>query len=98
MDFLPAWVSSLSPGAVLLVLVVMLLTGRGIATRREVDAEKARADKFQQAWEVAMVTIREKDENEAELLENSRTTVRVLRALQSARVDESRAATTEDPS
>jgi hypothetical protein len=85
MDFLPQWVTDLSAGAVLLVLVVMLLTGRGIATQREVVAAEKRAETFRAAWETAMITLREKGEHEAELLENSRTTVRVLEALQAAR-------------
>jgi hypothetical protein len=85
MDFLPPWVTDLSAPAVLTLLVIMLLTGRGLATRREVDAAEQRAETFRAAWETAMVALREKGEHEAELLENSRTTVRVLEVIQAAR-------------
>ncbi|MFE5309692.1 hypothetical protein [Isoptericola sp. NPDC056605] len=82
MDFLPAWVADLSPGAVLLVLVVMLLTGKGLATRREVEAEKSRADTWQAAWKAERVANQEKDEQQRELLENSRTTARIVTEIQ----------------
>jgi len=92
-DFLPAWVVDLSPGATLLVVVLMLLTGK-IASRREVDAEKSRADTWQAAWQAERTASKEKDDQNAELLENSRTMVRVLRALQ--RALEARDATAPD--
>jgi hypothetical protein len=82
MDFLPQWMADLSAGAVLLVLVVMLLTGRGLATRREVDAEKERADTWQAAWHAERTASKEKDEQQAELLENSRTTARIVAEIQ----------------
>lgn len=81
-DGIPVWMSDLSGWGVVAILVVMLLTGRGLATRREVDAEKARADTWQAAWSAAMATIKEKEEHDGELIENSRTTVKVLKALQ----------------
>lgn len=82
MDFLPQWASDLSGWGVVAVGVLMLLSGRGLATRREVDAEKARADKFQHAWELLMKARQEDVDHLAELMENSRTTVRVMEALQ----------------
>lgn len=85
MDFIPAWVGSLSPGAVLLVMVVMLLTGKGLATRREVEAEKARADTWQTAWQTERTAKAEKDAHDEELLELARTTVRLLQALRAVR-------------
>lgn len=84
MEFLPQWVSDLSGWGVVAVLVFLLLTGRGIATRREVDAANARADKFQHAWELLMTTRREEAAQMVELMENSRTTMRVMEELQEA--------------
>jgi len=81
-DGIPIDIGQVSGWGVVGILVIMLLTGRGLATRREVDAEKARADTWQAAWAAAMSTIKEKAEQDGELLENSRTTVRVLKALQ----------------
>ena len=80
-DGIPVWMSDLSGWGVVAILVVMLLTGRGLATRREVDAAEKRADTWHAAWTTAMTTIQEKDEQQAELLENSRTTLRIVQAL-----------------
>jgi hypothetical protein len=86
-DGIPVWMSDLSGWGVVAILVVMLLTGRGLATRREVDAEKARADTWQTAWTTERATRQEESEQNRELLENSRTTVRVLKAIQQAQAE-----------
>ncbi|MFB7798926.1 hypothetical protein [Isoptericola sp. NPDC056134] len=85
MDFLPQWASDLSGWGVVAVMVVMLLTGRGLATRREVDAEKARADTWQDAWRTEHARNAEKDAQMTELLEIGRTSAKVLEAIQAAR-------------
>lgn len=82
MDFLPQWASDLSGWGVVAVMVVMLLTGKGLATRREVDQANARADKFQQAWEVVVKARQEDSAQKGELMENARLTARVMEELQ----------------
>ncbi len=83
-DGIPLSISDLSGWGVVAILAVMLLTGRGLATQREVRAEKERADSWQAAWSVSQQSNREKDEQIAELLEHSRTTVKVLEGLSRA--------------
>lgn len=80
LDGLPIDLGNLSGWGVVAIFVVALLTGR-LTSRREVDAEKARADTWQEAWDKAMAANRAKDEHQGELLENSRTTVRILEAI-----------------
>lgn len=80
-DGIPLDVSNLSGWGVVAVVVLMLLTGRGIATRREVDAEKARADLWQTAWTAERARNDEAFEGLAELLEIGRTTNKVLDVL-----------------
>lgn len=67
--------------AIMAVMVVGLLTGKGLATRREVDAEKARADKWQEAWEAAMAANAKHAENGAEMLDYQRSAARILDVL-----------------
>lgn len=78
---IPIDIGQVSGWGVVGILVVMLLTGRGLATRREVDAAERRADTWQDAWKTAMAASEEKDAQNVELLENSRTAVRILQAL-----------------
>lgn len=89
-EMLPDVASNLSGWGVVGVLVIMLLTGRGLATRREVDAEKARADLWQDAWKAERTANSEKDRHIEELVENSRATAKVLAVLQeqSTRLEE----------
>jgi hypothetical protein len=80
-------------GIVALVVVLLLrhvasiqkaiLTGE-LVTRREVDAEKDRANTWQAAWAASQMAHREKDEALGELLESSRIIVRVLDQMQNA--------------
>jgi len=64
-------------------MALSLLTGKGgLATRREVDAEKARADKFQHAWEVLMKAREEEGAQKQELMQGARLTARVMETLQ----------------
>lgn len=81
-DGIPIGIGDLSGWGVVAILVIMLLTGRGLATRREVDAEKTRADTWQAAWQAERSANREKDAQGAELLEHARTTSRIVAALQ----------------
>lgn len=80
---IPPGLMDLSGWGVVGLIVVLLLLGKGgIAFRREVDAEKVRADTWQAAWQAERAASQEKDATSVELLENSRTTVRVLEVLQ----------------
>lgn len=85
LDGIPLNVTDLSGWGVVAILVIMLLTGRGLATRREVDAEKSRADTWQKAYDAERAISAEKDENLAELLEHSRAAAKILDALNEAR-------------
>lgn len=80
LDGLPVDLGNLSGWGVVALFVLAILTGR-LTSRREVDAEKARADTWQEAWTKAMDSNAAKDEQQAELLENSRTTVRILEVI-----------------
>lgn len=82
LEGIPLDVGNLSAIAILTLVVLMIITGKGLATRREVEAEKTRADSWHQAWRAAMEANRERDAQHGELLENSRTTVRILEAIQ----------------
>lgn len=97
MDFLPQWASDLSGWGLVAIAFLMLITGKGLATRREVDAAEKRAETYRIAMETAVAALREKAEHdgkrekrEDELIENSRTTVRVLEVLQAAREEQVR--------
>lgn len=83
LDTLPVSGWEMTGWGVVAVFVLAILSGR-LASRREVNAEKARADTWQQAWEVSQAGHREKDAALVELVQNSRTTVRVLEAMQHA--------------
>lgn len=81
-DGLPLSITDLSGWAVVGLIVIMLVTGRGgIALRREVDAEKARADTWQTAWGAERARNDEVVSQVSELLENSRATVKVVDVL-----------------
>lgn len=81
-DGIPLDVSNLSGWGVVAVLVVMLVTGKGgIALRREVDAEKNRADTWQAAWGTERTRNDEVVGQVSELLENSRATAKVVDVL-----------------
>ena len=90
-DIIPLSVTDLSGWAVVAVIVFMLVTGRGgIALRREVDAEKTRADLWQTAWDTERARNDVAFDQLGELLETSRTSARVLEVLhQQARGGES---------
>ncbi|MGW8565644.1 hypothetical protein [Isoptericola sp. NPDC055881] len=88
MEFLPQWLTDLTPGTLLGVVVLMLITGKGLASRREVDAAEKRAETYRVALETALTALKESTEHDAELIENSRTTVRVLEVLQAARSEQ----------
>lgn len=79
-DGVPLIAAHLSAAGILGVAVLMVLTGR-LATRREVDAEKARADTWQDAWQTERARNDVAFEHIGELAENSRTTVRTMDAL-----------------
>lgn len=78
---IPISLGDLGGWAIMALMVVGLLTGKGLATRREVEAEKARADKWQEAWEAAMVTIAKQAENGNETLEHQRAAAKILDVL-----------------
>lgn len=78
MDGLPLDITDLSGWGVVAIFVVMLLTGRGIATRREVDDAKALAETFKDAWTAERARNDERDGQFTELLESSRTTARAV--------------------
>jgi hypothetical protein len=86
-DGVPLSVADLSGWGAFLVLaflvIVGFMTGR-VQSSRALKAEKERGDTFQRAYERAMQASENKDQGNAELLENSRTTVRMLRAIQQA--------------
>lgn len=72
-----------------LALAVVVAFMRGwIASRREVDAEKARADSWQQAWAVERSANREKDQMISEVLEHSRTSAHALEQIQHTLTDQ----------
>lgn len=77
-------IANLSAVGILAVLVFMLLTGRGIATRREVEAAEKRAETFQDAWNAERARNNVAFDQLGELLEHSRTTAKVLSALDRA--------------
>lgn len=77
----PLLIANLSAVGILAVLVFMLLTGQGIATRREVDAAEKRADTWQTAWDTERARNDVAFEQLGELLENSRATAKVMDAL-----------------
>lgn len=83
LESLPVSGWELSGWGVVALFVIAILTGR-LASRREVDAEKERADTWQAAWAASQMAHREKDEALGELLESSRTIVRVLDHMQNA--------------
>ena len=81
-DGLPLSITDLSGWAVVALIVVMLVTGRGgIALRREVDAEKARADLWQTVWGTERAPNDVVFGQLGEVLETSRTSARVLEVL-----------------
>lgn len=80
LDGLPIDIGNLTGWGVVAIFVFAILTGR-LTSRREVDAERSRADTWQAAWDKAMAANTAKDEQQAELLENSRTTVRILEVI-----------------
>lgn len=81
-DGIPLSITDLSGWAVVAIIVVMLVTGRGgIALRREVDAEKARADLWQTAWGTERARNDVVFSQLSEVLETSRTSARVLEVL-----------------
>lgn len=81
-DGIPLSITDLSGWAVVALVVIMLVTGRGgIALRREVDAEKTRADTWQTAWGAERARNDEVVGQVSELLENSRATVKVVDVL-----------------
>lgn len=83
LDALPVSGWELTGWGIVALFVIGLLSGR-LTSRREVDAEKERADTWQAAWEASQTAGRVKDEAIAELLQHSRTTVRVLESIQLA--------------
>jgi hypothetical protein len=82
-EALPVSGWEMSGWGVVALFVLAILAGR-LASRREVDAEKARADTWQHAWEASQAANREKDEALTELLQLGRTSARVLEHLQDA--------------
>lgn len=87
---IPPGVMDLSGWGVVGLIVILLLLGRGgIAFRREVDAEKSRADTWQDAWKAERAAAQERAEQWSELLELARAADRVLTALDNARRGES---------
>lgn len=83
-DGIPLSIADLSGWGVVALLVVMLLTGKGIATRREVEAEKTRADTWQDAWSAERARNDIAFEQLGELLEASRTSAKILDVLHAA--------------
>lgn len=66
---------------VLLLLTVLVLRGK-IPSQSALEAERRRADVFEQAWEKSQEALRAKDEAWTELIQNSRTTVKILEGIQ----------------
>ncbi|MBE7701277.1 hypothetical protein H9623_13330 [Oerskovia sp. Sa1BUA8] len=90
LDGVPLNIGELSGWGVVALIVVLLLLGKGgIAFRREVDAEKSRADTWQDAWKAERAAAQERAEQWSELLELARAADRVLTALDNARRGES---------
>jgi hypothetical protein len=80
-------------GIVALVVVLLLryvasilkaILNGTLVTRREVDAEKERADTWQAAWVASQEAHREKDEALTELVQLGRTSARFIEAMQAA--------------
>jgi hypothetical protein len=94
LDALPLSGWELTGWGIVAIVVVLLLQlvawllrrifSGELVTRREVDAEKERADTWQQAWEASQAGHREKDEALIELLQLGRTSARLLEGLQQA--------------
>lgn len=80
MDIPWAALGDISGWAVAFVFVYFIATGR-LVPRSTLEDAKAVATTWQAAWTTAMATIKEKAATDAELLENSRTTVRIVQAL-----------------
>lgn len=94
LDALPLSGWELTGWGIVAIVVVMLLRyvasilrailAGQLITRREAEAEKARADTWQAAWQVSQEGHREKDEALASLLPMVATCVRILEFLQAA--------------
>lgn len=81
MDELTARVLTIGgPSALLALAVLMILTGR-LVPKSFYDAKVREAEKWERAAELNAETLRTSQQHEAELLELSRTGVRVLSAL-----------------
>lgn len=82
MDFLPQWASDLSGWGVVAVFVFLIATGR-LVPRRAVEDANARADKFQQAWEVLLRARREEDQVRSDVtMEVGQITAKVMETIQ----------------
>lgn len=87
LDGVPLSVADLSGWGAFLVIVFLVVVSflRGwLYPKAALLAEKARGDTFKEAWERAQSASEAKDAAMYELLQNSRTTVRLLEALQQA--------------